>query len=725
MHTHKTLYATLILLVFYASPSIAPAATHTAAHTARPTRSSAPLEMGRSESNSMIQPSVQPTQIAVATEAQITMVTGTTPVEPQVETAIRESLIHARNFGAVPVVNYAAVSAPPSTIGEWTFVSVVAFVELDIDQSWQLDNASWFGLVLLHQDENGQLSGAAQGTPEFSSLLAQVPTQAFTTKAKQHIDPLQRSLTSTMSSSRYRFPWQSGTQMQYGPKGVHSADYASYFNIPGWKTVDFLSDGDTAAGHAPNRLLAAASGAISGVCNDGTTVAVKIDNSLIYAHLLNNSNLTMGHYFNRGDEMGQLKSGSFSASCGNADQGTNWFHVHWGFPDTGSFQVEDWTLSLSDGLWRRGSETRGINSWFQAGASNSNSCPPPTLNSPSDGDTESSRTVNFSWQAPSGCTFSGYTFRVKDTSNMDSGGTTIVDTGESGTSHQEMINGRDDQDLYWGVRAANAPNGASWATHRFRIHVASACPGPSLNNPQDGRTLPSRTVTFDWQGLSGCAFSGYTFRVKTVPDMESGGTQIIDTGDSNTSWTATFNPQWDNQDLYWGVRAANASAGAGWSVRRFRISPDSQPPAVTWTTPTGNEQTYHVASGLVQLQVNATDNVAVDHVSFNRWDAPNSRPVDVGTVSSPPYQVTIDASTLNYAWNQVNATAYDTSGNSATHFIWLYRDQPTVTPTGTPTNTPTATATASPPTGGYQMNVPATQGDSVIDVGTRIKMQAH
>lgn len=381
--------------------------------------------------------------------------------------------------------------------------------------------------------------------------------------------------------------------------------------------------------------------------------------------------------------------------------------------DNGAREHRDWSLSI----------------WCNTSSPPSNnSCSAPSLNSPSDGDTESSRTVNFSWQAPSDCTFSGYTFRVKDTSNMDSGGTTIVDTGESGTSHQETINGRDDQDLYWGVRAANAPNGASWATHRFRIHVASACPGPSLNNPQDGWTLPSRTVTFDWQGLSGCAFSGYTFRVKTVPDMESGGTQIIDTGDSNTSWTATFNPQWDNQDLYWGVRAANASAGAGWSVRHFRISPDSQPPTVTWTTPTGNEQTYHVTNGLVQLQVNATDNVAADHVSFNRWDAPNSRPVDLGTVFSPPYHVSIDASTLNYAWNQVNAVAYDTSGNSATHFIWLYRDQPTVTPTdtatskptGTATNTPTdtATATPSPLTGGYQMNVPATQ--AWVDTGIQV-----
>jgi len=271
-------------------------------------------------------------------------------------------------------------------------------------------------------------------------------------------------------------------------------------------------------------------------------------------------------------------------------------------------------------------------------------CSGPVLNSPQDGQTLSSRMVTFDWQGISGCTFNGYTFRVKTVSDMDSGGTQIIDTGDSNASWTANFNSQwDDTDLYWGVRAANAPAGASWSVRRFRIHVASPCPGPTLNSPADGQTLSSQIATFDWQSLGGCTFSGYTFRIKTVPDMDSGGTQIIDTGDGSTSWSATFDPQWDNQDLYWGVRAANASAGASWSVRRFRISPDSQPPTVTPT------------------------------------DTPTVTPTDTPTVTPT--------------------------------------DTPTVTPTDTPMNTPigTATATPSPPTGGYQMNVPATQ--AWIDTG--------
>jgi hypothetical protein len=104
--------------------------------------------------------------------------------------------------------------------------------------------------------------------------------------------------------------------------------------------------------------------------------------------------------------------------------------------------------------------------------------------------------------------------------------------------------------------------------------TGGACSAPTLNSPSDGQVLSSRTVTFSWQGLSGCAFNGYTFRIKNVSNMDSGGTTIIDTGEGSTQRTETITG-WDNQDLYWGVRAANAPNGASWAIRRFRIEPGS------------------------------------------------------------------------------------------------------------------------------------------------------
>ncbi len=103
----------------------------------------------------------------------------------------------------------------------------------------------------------------------------------------------------------------------------------------------------------------------------------------------------------------------------------------------------------------------------------------------------------------SGCTFNGYTFRVKNVSNMDSGGTTIIDTGEGGTQRTETINGWDNQDLYWGVKAANAPNGSNWAVRRFRISPCEAPDTPSLSIPSNGaRISQSTNLTLYWNSSS-------------------------------------------------------------------------------------------------------------------------------------------------------------------------------------------------------------------------------
>ena len=106
--------------------------------------------------------------------------------------------------------------------------------------------------------------------------------------------------------------------------------------------------------------------------------------------------------------------------------------------------------------------------------SSGGSCSAPSLIEPGDEATLSSRTITFRWNAVSGCTFNGYTFRIKNTSDMDSGGTTLIDTGEGGMQRTETINGWDNQDLCWGVKATNAPNGASWAVRRFRINPQSS-----------------------------------------------------------------------------------------------------------------------------------------------------------------------------------------------------------------------------------------------------------
>lgn len=297
-------------------------------------------------------------QAAYALQTQINLIPGTTELTASQEAELTDALNRAAP--SLPsTLHYAAVSAL-NRLGDWFFISVAGFDKFDKDQPWRLEDATWVGLVLMTHSAEGAWRSAVQGTSGYETLLASIPDSTLSASAKMSLSPTRRLLAATEA---YRFPWASGYSMQYGVLGVHDGGFAS---LGGYKGVDFLSDGDTAAGHAPNQLLAAASGAINYVCNDGLNIAIRIGD-LMYLHLnYPNANLVVGRAFNQGDVLGPLRTGSFSGNCGYANQGANWFHVHWNFPNTGSFQAGGWTLQFADQLWHRGAETVSIYQWMRS-----------------------------------------------------------------------------------------------------------------------------------------------------------------------------------------------------------------------------------------------------------------------------------------------------------------------------------------------------------------------
>ncbi|MBL7201337.1 MAG: hypothetical protein ISS56_14450, partial [Anaerolineae bacterium] len=271
----------------------------------------------------------------VSGPGEITLLPGTVPVDEEVKGAVRQALIQAQ--GVVGTAAYYAISDVQAA-GDWQFVSVVGLEGLDPSMEWNLlDHASWYGLILLRGEVGGLWAGAVEGTAAFSRLLAGVPDAVLAGEARQALDPLQGPVA---PASSYRFPWEPGTSMVYGSLGVHDAGFPSVVGL--WKAVDFVSDGNTSVGHAPNRLLAAASGTLSYICRDGTSVAVRVGD-LLYVHLLDHSGLTIGRTYGPGEEIGPLRPGSFSDRCGWASQGGGWFHVHWGFPNTPTFSAGGWT----------------------------------------------------------------------------------------------------------------------------------------------------------------------------------------------------------------------------------------------------------------------------------------------------------------------------------------------------------------------------------------------
>jgi hypothetical protein len=106
---------------------------------------------------------------------------------------------------------------------------------------------------------------------------------------------------------------------------------------------------------------------------------------------------------------------------------------------------------------------------------------------------------------------------------------------------------------------------------------------------------------------------------------------------------------------------------------------DTEPPTVSWMKPVGNRGVYPTASGTVELEVSTTDNAGIQSVEFYRWDAVNLQVIGITTDSAPPYQASIEVSTLNMKWNQISAVVADTAGNKYEDGIFIYRLMPTIT----------------------------------------------
>lgn len=301
------------------------------------------------------------TRNALAAAPQdIVLIPGTVALPGAVEPALRDALAHAR----IPRAAYAVTSYDCD--GATCFASVAGFDVMPDPALWTLDQADGIGMVVLQQRDDGTYSGAGDDDPAIDALLAASNApRAQRLRAARTV----RASAALTDTATYDFPWQPGTSMVYGSLGVHTGGF-----ISGWKAVDFLSDANASLNHAPNQLLAAAPGAITYVCDDGVNVAVRIGD-LIYVHLMpNNARLKVGESFQRGEAVGPLKPGTYSARCGYASQQPQNFHVHLAFPDNGTFTMGGWTLTLSDGIWRRGDTTWRAGQWRR----NDQEAPVPT-----------------------------------------------------------------------------------------------------------------------------------------------------------------------------------------------------------------------------------------------------------------------------------------------------------------------------------------------------------
>ncbi len=306
--------------------------------------------------------SVAGRQQAATPDATLELLPGTVMIPEALRDPILSTLM--RNVHMIGRSRYFMVTAYDCE-GRTCFASVAGFATRVDPQDWKLNQAIYIGTVIINTRANGVVDAALDREPTFSAMASNIDSP----RARA----LREALAQQGEPPVLDMPWEPGTAMLYGVKGVHEGGFVS-----GWMAVDLVSNGDVSAGRAPNRVLASAPGTISYVCNDGVNVAVRIGD-LIYVHLLENPDLRVGQRFERGQPIGSLKTGSFNARCGYASQRPENFHLHLAFPGTSHFKIGGWVLDTAADEWRKGDAVVRPGQFIRnTGPGDPNATPAPT-----------------------------------------------------------------------------------------------------------------------------------------------------------------------------------------------------------------------------------------------------------------------------------------------------------------------------------------------------------
>jgi len=294
-------------------------------------------------------------------------------------------------------------------------------------------------------------------------------------------------------------------------------------------------------------------------------------------------------------------------------------------------------------------------------------CSAPSLIEPADGAVLGSHTITFRWNAVSGCTFNGYTFRVCTSPDVDNLSNCFIDTGEAGTQRTETITGRDNQDLYWGVRAANAPGGASWAVRRFRIEPGS--PPPSCNPNADQVALyddPNRNnggscVTLDVgnypnPGTLGSLGNDVASSIKVGGNVQA----ILCENDNYQGRCETFTSDDGNLgDNYIGDNAVS-SAKVQWRTQG--------PPAPTLQSPSNGSD--HTERAIFTLVWNSAAGATEYYAEY--WGGPDGT-LNSGWQGGTSWFVGSQSAGYTYSWHVKARNSIGQSGWSST---WTFTVKP-------------------------------------------------
>lgn len=187
---------------------------------------------------------------------------------------------------------------------------------------------------------------------------------------------------------------------------------------------------------------------------------------------------------------------------------------------------------------------------------------PPALVSPADGATAQPTTLTLQWNASIGAA----TYRLQVATDANFTATTFDDSTLTGTSKQigPLAN---DQIHFWRVRAKNDGGTSAWS-QAWKFTTKGTVPAPPvLISPANDATLPTTTVSLQWNASNGAA----TYRLQVATDAD-----FIDKVFDDSTITATakqIESLANFETYYWRASAKNAEGTSAWSpFRKFAIA---------------------------------------------------------------------------------------------------------------------------------------------------------
>jgi hypothetical protein len=188
-----------------------------------------------------------------------------------------------------------------------------------------------------------------------------------------------------VEGSAITFPFEGGTFALYGPRGVHGNGILYPLDV----AVDFAGGDDMGGSAMSDNAYASYHGFVDVVCNDGTSVWIRMQQKqyfngqirFSYGNLVENDNLIIDHEFQQGDLLGKIKRGTFDDNCGDAEQDSDHYTLHFAWSSIpGGFAREIngcvlnfWNPFADDWhKWTCGTEVVGIGGklWSRAPTNN-------------------------------------------------------------------------------------------------------------------------------------------------------------------------------------------------------------------------------------------------------------------------------------------------------------------------------------------------------------------